>query len=44
VLRAGRRAQRGKDQDRADDHPETGAPCHDFPMHWRTWRVKRLRL
>jgi hypothetical protein len=40
-LRARRGAKRPKDEDRADDHPETGAPCHDFPMHRPAWRVKR---
>ena len=44
ALRTGRSAKRREDQDRADDHPETGAPCHDFPMHRPAWRVKRLRL
>ena len=39
-LRSGRATKRRKDQDRADDHPQPGVPCHYFPMHWPAWRVK----
>jgi hypothetical protein len=43
-LRARGSTKGREDQDRASDHPKTGAPCHDSPMHRPAWRVKRLWL